>query len=171
MTVIQNNEPTAGVAKVLAQRAFGREDFDEATKWYEEAISLTEAPEGKGELQMDIAKLNLAKGDKPGARAAAMKAIEYHSLVDKEAYKFIGNLYMGSFNDCKQEKSQVQDRAVFMAAYDAFQKAGDSQGMRQAKAQFPTKSNVFEANMEEGQNISVGCWIQRGTKIRARASE
>ncbi len=171
MKIIQDNEPTQGVAKVLAQRAFGRKDYVEATKWYKEAINLESDPAGKGELQMDIAKLNLAQGDKAGARTAALEAIKLNPLFDKEAYKFIGNLYMGSFNDCAKQQSQIDDRAVFMAAYDAFAKAGDKSGMAQAKAQFPTVANVFEANKEEGDAVRVGCWIQVTTKIRTRPSE
>ncbi len=169
--IIQNSEPTEGLAKVLAQRAFGREDYDEATKWYKQAIELNNDAESKGELQMDIAKLNLAKGDKVAARNTALEAIKLNPFFDKEAYKFIGNLYMGSFNDCAKKQSQIDDRAVFMAAYDAFSKAGDSQGMAQAKAQFPTVSDIFTANKNEGDAITVGCWIQVTTTIRPRPSE
>ena len=171
MKIIQDNEPTEGVAKVLAQRAFGRKDYDEATRWYQEAIKLNNDPKGKSELQMDIAKLNLAKGDKPSARAMALEAVKLDPQFEKEAYKFIGNLYMGSFNDCAKKQSQIDDRAVFMAAYDAFAKAGDRSGMAQAKAQFPTVSDVFTADKKEGDPLKVGCWIQVATTIRTRPSE
>ena len=120
---------------------------------------------------MDIAKLNLAKGDKPAARAAALEAVKLNPLLDKEAWKFIGNIYMGSFNDCAKKQSQIDDRAVFMAAYDAYAKAGDNAGMAQASAQFPTVSDVFTENKKEGESVTLGCWIQVTTTIRSRPSE
>ena len=169
--IIQKNEPTGGLAKVLAQRAYAKKNYDEATKWYKQAIEINEDPAAKGELQMDIAKLNLTKGDKATARTAALEAIKLNPLMDKEAYKFIGNLYMGSFNECARKQSQIDDRAVFMVAYDAFQKAGDRAGMAQAKAQFPTVSDVFTANKKEGDAVKVGCWIQVSTTIKTRPSE
>lgn len=169
--IIQSSEPTEGLAKVLAQRAFAKEDYDEATRLYKQAIDLSTDEEKKGELQMDIAKLNLAKGDKPAARKAALEAVKLNPNYDKEAYKFIGDLYMGSYQECARQKSQIDDRAVFMAAYDAYSKGGNSAGMAQAKAQFPTVSDVFTANKAEGEAITVGCWIQVTTTIRTRPSE
>ena len=154
--IIQKTEPTEGLAKVLAQRAFGNKDYETAERLYKQALDLSSDEEKKGELQMDIAKLNLAKGDKPAARAAALEAVKLNPLLDIEAWKFIGNIYMGSFNDCAKKQSQIDDRAVFMAAYDAYAKAGDNAGMAQASAQFPTISDVFTENKKEGESVTLG---------------
>ncbi len=166
--IIQKQEPTEGIAKVLAQRAYANKDYESSAAYYQEALKLSTDPEKKADLQMNIAQLNLMKGDKPAARAAAMEAAKLDPEKAKEAYTYIANMYMNSFDDCSQKKSMVDDRSIFMAAYDLYQKAGNTKGMAEAKAQFPTVSDIFTANKEEGQSIRVGCWINVTTTIKAR---
>ena len=170
-TIIQREEPTEGLAKVMAQRYASEKDYDKAMEYYNMAIEMSSDDTKKAELRMDMAKVFASQGEKSKARDAALDAAKLDSELAKEAYGFVAGLYMGSFDDCAKRTSQIDDRAIFMAAYDMYQRAGDSQGMRNAEAQFPTKSDVFTANKEEGQTIRVGCWIQRDTKIKARASD
>ena len=169
--IIQKEEPTEGLAKVMAQRYAVAKDYDKAMEYYDMALELSADDSKRAELRLDIAKIFAGQGEKAKARNQAMEAAKLDSEVAKEAYAMVAGLYMGSFEDCAKQKSQVDDRAIFMLAYDMYQRAGDGAGMASAKAQFPTKSDVFTANKEEGQNISVGCWIQRSTKIKARASD
>ena len=170
-TIIQREEPTEGLAKVMAQRYASEKNFDKAMEYYNMAIEMSSDNAKKAELRMDMAKVLASLNQKSEARTAALDAAKLDSEVAKEAYSFVAGLYMGSFDDCAKKQSQIDDRAIFMAAYDMYQRAGDSQGMRNAEAQFPTKSDVFTANKEEGQSISVGCWIGGTTKIRARSSD
>jgi len=169
--MIQKSEPTSGLAKVIAQQYYKKEDMTNASAFYLEAISFEEDLEKKFDLYMDLAKLYAAQGLKIESRQFAMDASKASPDNAAQAYTFIGNLYMGSFNDCKKSQSQIDDRAVFMAAYDMFQKAGDQYGMTQAKGQFPTVSDVFTANKKEGDPIKVGCWMNVTTTIRTRPSE
>jgi len=169
--MIHESEPTSGLAKAIAQQYYKREDMDNAAAYYTEAINLESNQEKKGDLYFDIAKLYVAQGNKSEARKYAMNASELNSDVAKEAFSFIGDLYMGSFDDCKKSVSQIDDRAVFMAAYDMYQRAGNQAGMRNAKAQFPTISDVFTANKKEGDKIKVGCWVNVTTTIKTRPSE
>ena len=169
--IIQENEPTGGLAKVIAQQYYKQKDMDNASAFYLEAIGFEEDQEKKATLYMDLAKLYAAQGLKIESRQFAMDAMKADEGIAAEAYSFIGNLYMGSFDDCKKSQSQIDDRAVFMAAYDMFKNAGDQYGMSQAKAQFPTVSDVFTANKKEGDAIKVGCWINVQTTIRTRPSE
>lgn len=169
--IIQKNEPTSGLAKVIAQQYYKMEDMDNASAYYQQAIGFESDAGKKAALYMDLAKLYAAQGLKIESRQFAMEAAKADAGSSSEAYTFIGNLYMGSYEDCKKGQSQIDDRAVFMAAYDMFQKAADQYGMSQAKAQFPTVSDVFTANKEEGQSIKVGCWMNVTTTIRTRPSE
>lgn len=168
--VIQKQEPTEGIAKVLAQRAFADKDYESSESYYKQALSLSSDPEKKADLQMSIAQLNVVKGDKPAARKAALEAAKLDPTKASEAYTYIANMYMNSFDDCSQKKSLIDDRSIFMAAYDLYQKAGNKKGMAEAKAQFPTVTDIFTANKEEGQSIKVGCWINVTTTIRTRPS-
>ena len=55
-----------------------------------------------------------------------------------------------------------------MAAYKMFQRAGDSAGMSRAKAQFPTREEIFTWDIEEGSSYTVGCWINETVTIQKR---
>lgn len=169
--IIQDQEPTEGLAKVLAQRFAANKEFDKALALYQSAFDLSTEDEKKAQLQLSMSKIYAQQGDKNKARTAAMEAAKLDSSVAKEAYKFVAGMYMSSFDDCAKQQSQIDDRAIFMAAFDLYQKAGDSAGMNNAKAQFPTVSDVFTANKKEGDSIKVGCWIQVTTIIRTRPSD
>ncbi|HEY9117542.1 MAG TPA: hypothetical protein VIN11_06935 [Roseivirga sp.] len=166
--IIQASEPTEGIAKVIAQRAFAAKDYPKAEKYYKEAANLSTDPEKKADLLLDMTKLYIAQSNKPEARKVALEAAKLDATKESEALTLVANMYMNSFNECSQQKSQIDDRAIYMAAYDLYQKAGNSEGMAQARAQFPTVSDVFTANKKEGEAIRVGCWINVSTTIKTR---
>ena len=168
--IIQAQEPTEGIAKVIAQRAAVAEEYDKANKYYNEAIGLSSDPEKKADLLLDLTSVYIRMGNKPEARKTALQAAEIHKPSEKQALTLVANMYMNSFNDCSQKVSQIDDRSIYMAAYDLYQKVGNSEGMAQAKAQFPTVSDVFTANKKEGDPIRVGCWINVSTTIKTRPS-
>jgi len=165
--IVQENEPTFGVAKFMAQKSGQDGNDEEAIKFFQEAAELTDDNTEKAEMYVSIARIQSKKGQKSTARNSARRALSFdpsHSA----AYKLIGDLYMNSFNDCKQEQSQVKDRAVFIAAYNEYRKAGNNSAMSAAKAQFPSISDIFTEGMEEGQSITVGCWINVTVALERR---
>lgn len=168
--IIQKQEPTEGIAKVLAQRAFGNKDYENAAAFYMEAVNLSQDNEKKADLYMNIAQLNIAQGKKSEARAAAFEAAKLDPGKASQAYTYVANMYMNSFDDCSKKESMIDDRSIFMAAYDLYQRAGNTKGMAEAKAQFPTVSDIFTANKNEGDAIRVGCWINVPTTIKTRPS-
>lgn len=169
--IVHNSEPTAGLASVIAKRKMASKEYDQAEKYFTEAITLEKDATKKGDLYLSLARMYAVDGKKGQARDQALKAATADQSMTKDAYTLIGNLFMGSYDDCKQNTSQVADRAVFFAAYDMFVKAGDAEGQKRARAQFPTVAQVFEQNMEEGASIKVSCWINLTTTIRTRPSE
>lgn len=168
--IIQANEPTEGIAKVIAQRAAVAEEYDKAVKYYNEGISMSQDPEKKADLLLDLTSVYIRMGNKPEARKTALQAAEIHQPSEKQALTLVANMYMNSWDDCSKKVSQIDDRSIYMAAYDLYQKAGNTEGMAQAKAQFPTVSDVFTANKKEGDPIRVGCWINVSTTIKTRPS-
>ena len=86
----------------------------------------------------------------------------------KEAFNFIGNLYFTSYEDCKQGVNEVQDRAVFIAAYEMYRKAGNFDAMQKAKEQFPTMETIFTYDMNVGDPLRIGCWINESVTIQRR---
>ena len=86
-----------------------------------------------------------------------------------EPYNLIGNLYYGSFQDCAGYKSKVQDRLVFIAAYEMYKKAGNGAQMKACEEQFPSAEEIFSENLKEGEQMSTGCWIDKTVTISKRS--
>jgi len=159
-------EPNYGIAKFIASKAAADGDLEKAKEYYEKAIELTDENDKKSEIYLNLARTQ-SQGSKSTARASARKALAFDPS-NKDAYSFIGDLYMNSFNDCKGGESKVKDRAVFIAAYEMYRKAGDSERMNNAKAQFPSIEEIFNEGKEEGQTITVDCWINESVQIERR---
>ena len=110
-----------------------------------------------------------SKGRKTTSRDFARKALA-SDPSNSGAYKLIGDLYMNSFDDCKQGVSKVQDRSIFIAAYNMYKRAGSSTGMVNAKAQFPSIDEIFSEGYKEGQSLSTGCWVGESVSLERRPS-
>ena len=162
--------PNASMYKVIGERLMADDKLDSAENYLNKAMEMETDPVKKGDLYYDLANINYKKDNKPSARDFALKAVEASSddKLKAKAYTMIGHMYMNSGEQCKKGKSVVDDRAVYLAAYDMYQKAGNSEGMASAKAQFPSKEDIFNMNIKAGDSISVGCWIGTTTTIRTR---
>jgi tetratricopeptide (TPR) repeat protein len=165
--IIQTNEPSYGIARVLAGKRAAEGDYENALKYYNQALDLTDENEKKAETSVDIAKVYSSRGEKALARGHAVKAIGYDQNL-AEAYNLIGNLYYHSYEDCKEGVSRVKDRAVFIAAYDMYRKAGNAKGMEEAKSQFPSIGEIFEEGMQEGDKIALSCWVKESVVLQKR---
>lgn len=168
LELIDSNNPTYATSQVRAMRYIQEKDYEKAQPVLEKALTLAENDVQKAEIQMDLAKVHANLGRKSAARNAAKEAAALDPEKTKDAYSMIGGLYMNSFNDCKGGVSRVKDRSIYMAAYNAYQRAGDSQGMAQARAQFPSKEEVFTEGLQVGGSISTGCWIGETVSISTR---
>jgi hypothetical protein len=167
---LYENEPSIGIAKIIAGKFKASKQLDSAEVWYEKGVELAKADEGekKAEALMELAKLAKEKGQKSKARAYALKAADAHAGAAADAYTFVGNLYYGSGSDCTTPGDQVKSRAVYLAAYDMFQRAGNTASMKSAAQHFPSMEDIFTKGMKEGESIEVGCWIGGTTTLRKR---
>ena len=165
--VVQKHEPEYGLAKLIGQSAAANKDFETAVQYLEESVELTDDNTKKGDSYYSLAVILTNLDKKVSARNYARKAVEVDP-TKKDAYKLIGNLYYNSFNDCKQDQNPVHDKAVYIAAYEMFRRAGDGAGMSRAKAQFPTMEEIFTWDMQEGDQYKVGCWINETISIMKR---
>lgn len=165
--IVQNGEPTYGIAKFMAQKNSAEGNEELAIKFFKEAADLTDDNNEKAEAFLSVARIQAKNGQKSTARSSARRALSFDPSTT-DAYKLIGDLYMGSSEDCNQNLSRVDDRAIFIAAYDQYRKAGHSAGMTNAKAQFPSIADIFSEGKEEGQSITIGCWINTTVKLERR---
>lgn len=164
------SDPNFGVAKLLGARYAKDEDYDKAMEYFQKASELTDDNTDKGSVLKQMASINRIRGNKVEARKFAVQTMEVDPTLAGEMNEMIGDMIMSS-SECDKQQSQVDDRARFIAAYDYYQKSGNRLKMSQAQAQFPTIGDIFTANKEEGQSISVGCWIQKTVKLARRPDQ
>jgi len=165
--VVQKNNPEYALAKMIAQLCAAKKNFACAQNYYEEAIDLTDENTKKADAFYSLATIMASNGKKVTARNYAKKALDADP-TKKEAYKLIGDLYYNSYNDCKKGVNPVQDRAIYLAAYEMYRKAGDGAAMNRAKQQFPTMEDIFTWNLKVGAKMKVGCWINETVTVQKR---
>ena len=165
---IDTKNPTFSTAQVRAMLYMSAGDFDKAEPVLEKAATLASNNKEKGEVQMELAKIYAKAGKKSAARTAAREAAGLDGGLSASAYGLIGDLYMSAYNDCRGGESRAKDYAVFIAAYNAYQRAGDSKGMGSARSRFPSKEELFTEGLAVGSSISTGCWVGETVSLSTR---
>ncbi len=168
LELIDSKNPTFSTSQVRAMKYMAAGDFNKAQPVWEKALTLAETDKQKGEVQMELAKVHTQAGRKSAARAAAKEAASLDAELTGSAYSLIGDLYMSSFNDCRGGESRAKDYSVFIAAYGAYQKAGDTKGMGSARSRFPSKEELFTEGLNPGTAISTGCWVGETVSLATR---
>ncbi len=164
---ILKEEKDYGIAKNLGIRYLAMENFSKANEMF--AIALETAPGNSEKADVLIYKgsIEAQKGSKTVARDLYRQALAADGSK-KDAYEKIGDLYYGSFSDCSKKDNMAEDRLVYLAAYDMYQRAGEGKKMAMAKDQFPSKEDIFLVNWSAGDAQRVGCWINETVTIRTR---
>lgn len=165
--LVDKSEPTFSLKKVIALKARQNNDFETAEKYFKEALELADDNTKKGDIYLQLAEMSATRGQKVAARDYARKTLAADP-TKSEAYSLIGNLYYGSFDECKKGENKVLDRAVFLAAYEMYKRAGNSTGMQASKNQFPSIQDIFDYDMKVGDNITCGCWINETVVLQRR---
>lgn len=163
-----SKNPTFKTSQVRGMLYMSANDFDKAEPVFEKALTLASTDKEKGETQMELAKIYARAGKKSAARTAAREAASLDSELASSAYGLIGDLYMSAYNDCRGGESRAKDYAVFIAAYNAYQRAGDSKGMGSARARFPSKEELFTEGFTVGSSVSTGCWVGETVSLSTR---
>ncbi|MEM9328792.1 MAG: hypothetical protein AAGA85_24215 [Bacteroidota bacterium] len=166
--LVYDSDPSFNLAKALGDKYIGSKEYSKSLEFYEKAAELAQSEEDQFELLLSRANIQSKMGNKMSARSLAREA---SSMFPKESepYNIIGNLYYSSFNDCKGGESKVIDRAVFIAAYEMYRRAGNLPQMEACKEQFPSIEEIFNENYEEGQEVTLGCWINTAVPLQRRS--
>jgi len=165
--IMLSSEPDFAIAKFIAGREQLNKNYDVSLNFYDKAIEVTQDNNQKAEIYFNKAQLHMVIGNKEKSRKNAKLSISSNPN-NPNAYKLIGNLYMTSYEDCKESKSRVEDRLVFIAAYNMFKKGGLISQANQAREQFPSMEELFNENLEIGQTMNVGCWIKENVVLNKR---
>jgi hypothetical protein len=162
-----NPEKDFGLKKTIAIKYITSGAAEKGEAKLKEAESLAKTPAEKADIYTLFGGIEYKKGNSPGARNYYLKAAEADPS-DKGSLDKIGDLYMNSFNDCAKKANLAEDRLVYLAAYEMYQKAGNAAGMAKAKAQFPSKEEIFLLNWQAGSTQKVGCWINESVVLKTR---
>lgn len=160
-------QPSFALASAIGNKYLASGEVNKGLEYHKEALNLASTSEERYSAFIGQAVANSKLGNKSRSRALAYEALSAKP-GSPEAYNLIGNLYFTSFDDCKGEKSQVQDRAIFIAAYDMYKKAGNSAQMAASKEQFPSIEDIFNESKEEGDQVTIGCWINTTVSLQRR---
>ena len=168
LEIIDENDPTFSTSQVIAKRYMQTGDFTRAEEMFQKALPLASTDEERGEVHMDLARLHSGQGRKSQARASATRAAELNKSLAEDSWTLIGNLYMSSSQECRGGQSRVRDYSIFIAAYDAYSRAGNRQGMNEARARFPSKEELFTEGYQAGDKLETGCWIGQTVTLNTR---
>lgn len=161
------SQPTYQLAKVLASKYTGSQEYEKALQYHDESIVLASTEEEKADALLGKAVISSKLGRKTAARKFAYESLSAKP-GNKDAFNLIGNLYFTSYKECQGGESRVLDRAVFIAAYRMYEKAGNNDQMTASKEQFPSIEEIFSEGYEENDNMTVGCWINETVALIRR---
>jgi tetratricopeptide (TPR) repeat protein len=171
---LYEKEPSAEAAYGLAKLFLNKEEYDKAITYYQEAIDREEDAVKKSEYLYQLGYITNAHLKQPQkARTYALEAIKLKPDWG-EPYILIGDAYAGS-KDCFTDEFEMT--TIYWAAVDQFSKAKSVDATVAEKANeristykkyFPDIETIFFYSLKEGDNYTVGCWINETTKVRAR---
>lgn len=167
LEAIDKTEKDFGIKKTIAGRYLSAGDFAKAEVKFKEALELAPTPKDKSEVTVFLGMIESKQGSPAAARTLYLQAASLDAS-NKEPYEKIGDLYYNSFDNCAKKQSQAEDRLIYLAAYEMYQRAGNSALMSRAKAQFPSKEDIFLLNWLVGSSQKVGCWIGETVTLKTR---
>jgi tetratricopeptide (TPR) repeat protein len=160
-------EKDYGLLKTLASRYVINGNLEKAEGLFKESLVVANNPKDKAEAQLYIGGIESKKGNYNAARDLYRQSVT-SDPGNKEAWEKIGDLYYNSFDNCSKKQSLAEDRLVYIAAYEMYVKAGNSNLMARAKAQFPSREEIFLLNWQAGSTQRVGCWINETVILKTR---
>jgi len=169
VTTMYAKEPSATSAYYLYRLNAGRNDFDAAVKYMEEAINSdeTDAAADAGYLY-ELATYCIKNGNNSKAYSSVQKAIELDSSLAGKGYMLMGTIW-GSLV-CPG--NEIEKRAQYWVAVDLMIKAKNADEtlaedannyIRQYSNYFPQTAEAFMYDFTDGQSYTVSCGGMRAT--------
>lgn len=165
-----NLEPNADTAFYLGLLKEKAGQSSEALSYYNQAVDLETDPFAKAKILFKIATNFKNKGSYGQARNYYQKALKFNPSMGR-AYLAIAAMYAKSANNCGTDN--FSKRAVYWLAASEAAKAGRvdpnmtknaAKSIANYNAKAPQKSEIFSSG-RAGQNINIGCWIQRSVIV------
>jgi tetratricopeptide (TPR) repeat protein len=165
-------EPSPNSSYLIAKMLINKEKFDQAIPYLENALKI-EDDNTKADVYLLLASVYRHNKNYTKARAYAYNALDLRP-DEGNAYLMIGDMYAASASDCGD--NDLTKKVAYWAAVDKYRQAknvdpdvADAANNRidVYSRQFPLKETIFFYNLNEGDDYTVGCWINERTTIRA----
>ncbi len=163
INTMHSQEPSATSAYYLYRLYSGRNDYDNAIKFLEEAIASADsddATDGGYYYELAIYQFKLRNNVK--AYEAAKMAAELNSDFAGKAYMLMGTIW--GTTSCQGD--EIAKRAPFWVAVDYMQKAKNADAtlaeeannyIKQYSVYFPQTAEAFMYDVQDGQSYTVSC--------------
>lgn len=168
------NNPTAESAVGLGKQAIRDKDYEQAIKYFEEAVTLETDNDSKADDYYTIAALMYDQNNYSRARQYALKTLELKPNYG-QAYMLIGNMYGTTIKNI-YPNDQVLMKVAYNIAIDKFEKARQvdpsvaedaNRFINAYRAQLPSTEDIFmHPDIEKGKPFTVGGWINERTTVR-----
>ena len=162
-------EPSANSAYYLYRLYSGRNDYDNAVKYIEEAIASADSDDlADAGYYYELAVYSLKCRNTSKAYAAAQKAMELNPELSGKAYMIMGTIWGSTV--CSG--NEIERRAPYWVAVDFMNKAKNADAslaedannyIRQYSASFPQTAEAFMYDVIDGQSYTVSCGGMRAT--------
>lgn len=170
---LYNADPTPASALLMGKMNIENKAYDEAAKYYLDAVDMISDPMEKADTYSDLGKIYYNLNDYIKARTFARKAIELNP-ADGASYILIGDLYTASADNCGD--NDLTKKVAYWAAVDKYNQAkridADLEELANKKIAtyskyFPAVEVLFFHDLIEGSTYKVECWINEITTVRA----
>lgn len=162
-------EPSATSAYYLYRLYSGRNDYDNAIKFLEEAIASADSDDlTDGGYYYELALYQFKLRNNVKAYEAAAKAAELNQEFAGKAYMLMGTIWGTTV--C--QGNEIEKRAPFWVAVDFMQKAKKEDAtlaeeannyIKQYSVYFPQTAEAFMYDVQDGQSYTVSCGGLRAT--------
>lgn len=165
-------EPSPASSYLIGKMMVKKEQYSNSIPYLEAAIAV-ESDDSKADVYLLLCSVYLQLKNYASARDYARKTIDLRPN-DGHAYLMIGDMYAATADDCGD--NDLTKKVAFWAAVDKYikarQVAPDLEESAQKRIevyskQFPTSERLFFYDLTEGEQYTVGCWINERTTIRA----
>ncbi len=166
-------EPTPKAAMLMGKMLIEKEQYSDAAKYMEEAVSMIDDEKEKSEILSDLGKIYYKLNQFQKARTYARKALALNPS-DGMSYIIIGDMYAASASKCGN--NELTDKVAYWAAIDKYAQAKNADPELRDLANkriatyskhFPSQETIFFHDLTVGSSYKVGCWINETTKVRA----
>jgi tetratricopeptide (TPR) repeat protein len=164
-------QPSAPSARGMFVMAYKGGDLTKATAYIKEAIDYEIDPLRRSNDYYKLAQVYIKRGNLPAAKSAVMQATN-SNRSNGDAYVLWGQIYASADGKCGNDV--FEKKAVYWAAIDKlnYAKSIDASVTNKAnryikayKEQLPSKTILFQLGKVEGEQYTIGCWINETITI------